>query len=252
MELITVKNTSSIIYSKPLRYNNISKIKSHVLSNDILIKPVIKTPIINTVLNWKDVNKILISIIMEPLVGPIYDFLNIIEDIEEASYKELEKRFTNFKFKSNVSNANIIDDDSEDGEEHALKFQCNANTDINIYDENGSIINKDKICDKKLNYIFMIEFTEVWYDITKMLGGCNFNIVQAKVLTNYYDTNLFDNNEKQKDKIVQKIPPPPVPCKKPPPPKPIANDTKTDTTFEIVKPNPEELLAAKNKLRKAL
>ena len=212
-------NLKNIIYCKPIRteckapddksisarykiktlYDEDSLNSVSELKRVVLISPKLE---INT--NWSNLKYQTIKIPLEPLVGPVLKFYNIINDIELKAFEELKRIFgDNFNFKSILSEINHNGDLFLDDEEFnitilTLKLAKNLTT----FDHVGKKININMLESQNNIYKLVIEYTELWYDKETNTGGCNFNIVQIKHFPQYYEDDLITNDKPIDSQIV--------------------------------------------------
>ena len=68
---------------------------------------------------------------------------------------------------------------------------------FNVFDVNGKKTNVENLeLNGTINYKFLLELTDLWYDNDTCLCGCNFNITQIKHFPLYYEYDLIidENN----------------------------------------------------------
>lgn len=199
MEIIDIKNIKSkkIIFTKPIKHvlenkKWIYKMKSYILDSvENINKIIFISPLIENSIDFNELKFIKFN--LEPLIGNMLSFLNIIDYIEELSLNELKLYFSNIEiFKSAISEQSISDDEFATIPS-VLNFICNIDKNIQRFDIANRLIddNTKKLCPSQ-NYKLVIEFTEIWYDFYNKKGGCNFNIVQIKMIESPYSKLLID------------------------------------------------------------
>lgn len=195
-------STKNIYFGKPVNVNNnIFKIKVYSFDQNkqitALLKPTIITHTIEQSIDWNNLKFKSLKICLDPLIGPNLDLYNIIEHFESISYKHLKKLFNhnkknNFIFKNSIYSINqsndLFIDETENFNITYINFKIIK--DVIHYNNNNDIINPEHSYLHK----YIIEFNELWYDVDKKTGGCNFNIIQIKHIDVYFKRNLFDNN----------------------------------------------------------
>lgn len=225
-------NHKKILFSKPIKFENKYKLKVFVSDENSkkLNKLCLITPMFELNINWKTLKYQSFKINLDPLYGSILDFYELITKIEDKSLDELIKYFgDNILFKSIISEVIHYDDqfiDSELFNSNVLSLRLLKTT--NVFDVNGkkTILN-DLELQGLINYKFLLELTELWYDLDTKLCGCNFNVTQIKNFPPIYDHDFIINESidnlqysshtiyydeskgKGKGKSKGKLPPPP-------------------------------------------
>jgi hypothetical protein len=184
-----------IIFCKPIKNENKYKIKVFVNSEDKINKLCVLTPLLELNVNWNNLKFQSIKFPLEPMIGPILDFYNLISDIEYKAYEQLKKIFGDIiQFKSSISELIYNDDEFLDSEQHSIfNFTGKLLKGIILFNENGEKIKQSDIQSTLINYKLLIELTDIWFDLDTNLGGCNFNIVQIKKYPHYYENDLILN-----------------------------------------------------------
>jgi hypothetical protein len=216
MDIINIFNIDDkkIIFSKPIKYENKFKIKVHITDNNTnkLNKLCLITPMFELNINWKTLKYQSFKVNLDPLYGNILDFYNLITKIEDHSLEELMKYFgDNCIFKSTISEIVQFNDLFMDDRLIDDQFINNRNDDelftinvlslrllksTNVFDVNGKKTNINDIeLNGMINYKFLLELTELWYDMDTKLCGCNFNVIQIKYFPNCYEHDLISNSD---------------------------------------------------------
>ena len=263
MDIITQSNfkNKEIIFVKPIKIGSIYKMRVVVNDNTILVKRLNRlifiSPIMELNINWKNLKfQYLVQLSLEPLIGLNSDLNNLINMFENLACNKLKNTFGNsINFKSILfeinNNDQFIDNNNIFTSSYInLKIIKNA-----LFFDTNSIktdfINIDLV--GLLNYKFLIEFTDIWFDINTLNCGCNFNIVQIKYYPLYYNIDLIREDNTINNNIVSARPKSSfIP---PPPPAAAKAKAKAQASAPIQsRPSisPDQLLLAINKLKKTV
>jgi len=192
-------NINNIILSKIIKTNNKYKMAIGLenTNNLILITPIFK----NTndsyqyLNNNNNISQIKFS--LEPFLGNIEKFYNLIIDIEKLILNKIKITYPNITLKS------IFDNDYSSND----LFDIDNNLFINIklyyhnkkrlfkfFDKNNNFI--DNINIKYENQLkFLIDLSDIWIDPDRNRCGINCKLLQAKLYDSIYDMDcLIDNN----------------------------------------------------------
>ena len=197
-----------VIFSKPNKYENKFKIKVYVL-DDVskkLNKLCLITPMCELNINWKTLKYQTFKINLDPLYGSILDFYNLIIDIENIALDELMKYFgDNCTFRSIISESVQYDDQFVDSDLFTVNvMNLRLLKTTNVFDVNGKKTNMNDLeLNGLINYKFLLELTDLWYDIDTNLCGCNFNVIQIKHFPNYYEHDLIITNDNNNNIVGQ-------------------------------------------------
>ena len=269
MEIVNNCNIDNkeILFCKPVKYENKFKFKVNVIDKNINSKKINKlgiiTPMLELNINWKNLKYQHFKAPIDPLIGINLDFYNLITTIENVALDKLIEYFGDrCNFKSILSDVCQTNDEFIDSELFTVNMMnLRLLKTTNVFDVNGKKTNIENLeLNGMINYKFLLELTDLWYDCDTSLCGCNFNIIQIKHFPSYYEHDLITDEtsisvitqqvsdlstEKEKEKGKGKgkgkgngkyIPPPP------PPPKasfpkaciPIKRDIDS-TTIEVSK-----------------
>ena len=236
-----------IIFVSPTKVDSRYFIKILVNEKSKLSRLTFISPLMELNVRWQDLKYQSIKFCLEPLVGPNLELYNLINTYEEKAKNEINKYFgNNCRFKSSLSKISIDDDQFLDSDDNQLlvktMFYCKVLKNINAFDVSGKKINSNILNGLSLtNYKFLIEFTDIWYDVKKNTCGCNFNIVQIKYYPSPYEQDMI-----QESNVLYRSVPPIAP------PLPMINNlenTLSTSSIEIKKP---AFLINSNMLKNAL
>jgi hypothetical protein len=203
MEIVNNCNIANkeILFCKPIKYENKFKFKVNVIDKNSkkINKLGIITPMLELNINWKNLKYQQFKAPIDPLIGINLDFYNLISYIENLALDKLIEYFgDNCNFKSILSDVCQTNDEFIDSELFTITMiNLRLLKTTNVFDVNGKKTNVENLeLNGTINYKFLLELTDLWYDNDTCLCGCNFNITQIKHFPLYYEYDLIidENN----------------------------------------------------------
>jgi hypothetical protein len=203
MEIVNNSNIGNkkILFCKPIKYENKFKFKVNIIdknNNSKINKLGIITPMLELNINWKNLKYQQFKTPIDPLIGVNLDFYNLITTIENIALDKLIEYFGDkCNFKSIFSDVCQTTDDFIDSELFMVTMMnLRLLKTTNVYNVNGEKTNIENVeLNGIINYKFLLELTDLWYDCDTSLCGCNFNIIQIKHFPSYYEHDLITDEK---------------------------------------------------------
>ena len=200
-----------IIFSKILKTNNKYKMAMGLdyTNNLIFITPIFK----NTndsyqyLNNNNNISQIKFS--LEPFLGNIEKFFNLIIDIEKMILDKIKITYPNMTLKS-IFDSDITSNDLFDIDTtlffNIKLYYHNKKRLFKFFDKNNNIL--DNINIKYENQIkFLIDLSDIWIDPDRNRCGINCKLLQAKLYDSIYDMDcLIDNEPNSNNTNIPNIP----------------------------------------------
>jgi len=195
MDIITNINNFNILniqYSKSFSIGITQKKKSIGYNNAIdflILSPVfISNTNYSSCLNYKS-----IKIRFEPLLGPILDFYNIINNIENNITQHILKHNPSYTICSIIKNEQL--NNFDDFITNPIKYiSLNINNNLKYFDD----LNKESSLNElKINFRFktLLKIDSIWINTNSKKFGLNIELIQLKIIKPLYLSKcLIDNN----------------------------------------------------------
>jgi hypothetical protein len=204
-------NIDKIIYSKIVK--NGSRYKMNIgcdnNNNLLIISPYFKNT--NETYQYLNNNNNLLQLKfgLDPYMGYIEKFHNIILDLEKNILNYIKQYYKNITLKSIFEcddimkkNNDLFDIDDEIININIKLPYYNKKRLFKFFDKNNNILDNINI---KLDYElkFLLDFSEIWIDVSRNRCGINCKLIQAKLYESIYDYDcLIDNVTSSFDNIM--------------------------------------------------